>query len=86
MSDLQDAFKWYEEWHGDCESLSIPNVTVLAIAARRVVNPDLDLAVRFDTLRIGGPTADGRVHLNGSLSNDEWGRLQAALGFTEDTE
>ncbi len=55
-------------------------------AARKVANPDLDLAHRFDVMRIGGPTADGRVHLNGSLSNDEWGRLQAALGFTEDTE
>ena len=42
---------------------------------------DVDLAHRFETIRVGGPTADGRVYLSGSLSSDEWGRLQGALGI-----
>ena len=82
MSDLQDA--------ADRLANRIPlepgDREVLVDAARKYANPDLDLAHRFDVLRIGGPTADGKVHLNGSLSNDEWGRLQAALGVTENAD
>jgi len=54
--------------------------------SRIPLDPDVDLAHRFDTLKIGGPTADGRIHLNGSLSGEEWHRLMVRLGITGDTE
>ena len=83
MSDLQDAL---DQWDAAPTFDVMVDMTPIVEAARRVANPDLDLAHRFDTMTIGGPTADGRIHLNGSLSNDEWGRLQAALGLTEDAD
>ena len=82
MNKLQDAID--KQQIGGAGGLTTNEAALIRDAARRVANPDLELAHRFNTLRIGGPTADGRVHLNGSLSSDEWGRLQTALGVTED--
>ncbi len=88
-SELQDALDWADDIIAvtaqDQYEPMVVYVEKIIEAARKYANPDLDLAHRFDTMRIGGPTADSRVHLNGSLSSDEWGRLQAALGLlTED--
>jgi len=86
MSDLQDLI---DQWdNSDLAARAYPETFIAGFleAARRVATPDLDLAHRFDTIRVGGPTADSRVHLNGSLSGDEWGRLQTALGITEDAQ
>ena len=93
---LSEAIEEYE--HGRLGS----NLNVIVAAARKyenllkattedddaapATNADVDLAHRFQTIRVGGPTADGRVHLNGSLSSDEWGRLHAALGITTEDD